>query len=205
MVPGAEAIARLGVKQEKIRAFIAIVLPQEIKDALAHRQTKLKEGGDLPIKWVSAEGIHLTLKFLGNVDSTMLPQITQAMAYAAQGIGPFRLELGQLGVFPDIKRPRVVWVGVEGELTPLKALQKNIERALEPLGLPREDRPFTPHLTLGRIKDKISSQQGQKLEILLKAGEGKKGAIFVEAIHLIRSTLTPRGALYTTVASTKLK
>ena len=193
------------MKRDTIRAFIAIELPQEIKDTLAHWQAQLKEGGNLPAKWVSPESIHLTLKFLGNIDSSMVPHITQAMAHAALGIAPFRLELGQLGAFPNIKRPRVVWLGVEGELAPLKSLHEGIERALEPLGFPKEERSLSPHLTLGRVKERVSSQETQKLEALLKTCEGGKGDIPVEAIHLIRSTLTPRGAVYSTIASVNLR
>ena len=111
---------------EQIRAFIAIELPDEVKSALTQLQAQLKTGKQPSVKWIDPYGVHLTLKFLGNIAVDKVSEITGAIEEAAQGISPFYLEVKGLGAFPNFKRVRVVWVGVEGELTPLKQLQQRI-------------------------------------------------------------------------------
>jgi 2'-5' RNA ligase len=108
---------------EKIRSFIAVELPGEIQQALAGLETKFKASGGAPVKWVEPKNIHLTLKFLGDVDSGNINSITTALREASRGVRPFSITLSGTGVFPDARRVRVVWVGLEGDLDKLSQLQ----------------------------------------------------------------------------------
>ena len=190
---------------EQIRCFIAIELPSQIKEALVLLEEKLKAGQHLFVKWVDPEGIHLTLKFLGSVDSKLIPRITEAIERAAQGISPFSLHLGGLGAFPSFERPQVVWIGVGGEVEKLALLQKGIQSALAPLGFPSETRDFTPHLTLGRLREKVSPSERREFGGWVKAAKFETRLNFeASQISLMKSQLTPKGAIYSCLASVKL-
>ena len=127
---------------EKIRSFIAIELPGELRQSLARLQDRLKSGGSVPVRWVDSGNIHLTLKFLGDIDTEIIGRMTSALENAANGIHPFDIRVSGPGVFPNMKRVQVIWVGLAGELEKLAQLQKNIEANLAPLGFPSEARPF---------------------------------------------------------------
>lgn len=190
---------------EYIRSFIAIELPEEIRQALSKIQSGLKKR-DYPVKWVDPNGIHLTLKFLGDVAADKIDLVTTAIEVAASGILPFRLEVNELGVFPSPKRVQVIWVGLSGGLEPLAQLQKNIESEVSPLGFPTEARPFTPHLTLGRVRDYASPEERQSLGQLI-AGTRLEAAygFNVAVVNLMRSQLTREGAIYSCLKSIPLK
>jgi len=190
---------------EQIRSFIAIELPDDLKLALAQLQERLKAGKQLGVKWVDPYGIHLTLKFLGNIDIDRVSAITKAIETAVQGISPFHLEVKDLGAFPNLRRVQVVWVGVSGEVEKLGQLQQRIESKLTPLGFTAEARPFTPHLTLARLRNQASLDERQRLGHLI-ASTKFEGAysIEVEAINLIKSQLTGEGAIYSRISSLKL-
>lgn len=191
---------------EQVRCFIAIELPQEIKAGLSRLQAGLKPASLLPVKWVDPYSIHLTLKFLGNVNVDMTSQITEAMEEAAQGISPFHLEIKGLGVFPNLRRVQVIWVGVSGEVEKLLQLQKGIEANLARLGFAPELRAFTPHLTLARVRDQASPEERQRLGQLIASTKFEAGYTFnVNAISLMRSQLTREGAIYSQISSVKLK
>ena len=190
---------------EQIRCFIAIELPPEIKEALVSLEDKLKAGQYPFVKWVDPEGIHLTLKFLGSVDSRLIPRITEAIERIAQESSPFSLHLGGLGTFPGWQRPQVVWVGMGGEVERLAILQKGIEPALTPLGFPPEGRDFTPHLTLARLRERVSPKEKQGFGEWVRAAKFETRLNFeVSEICLMRSQLTPQGAIYSRLASVKL-
>jgi len=191
---------------EQIRSFIAIELPDDLKEGLAQLQANLKEGIEPPVKWVNPYGIHLTLKFLGNVAVINIDKITRAMEKAAQGISPFELKTKELGVFPNLKRVQVIWVGIGGEMDRLNQFQKRIELNLAPLGFSRESRPFVPHLTLCRVRDWISPDErqifGQRIT------DTKFEAVYtikVDSISLIKSQLTREGAIYSQISSVECK
>jgi len=191
---------------EQLRCFIAIELPEEIKAGLSRLRAKLKSGNQFPVKWVDPYSIHLTLKFLGNVNVDMTSQITEAMMEAAQGISPFHLEIKGLSVFPNLRRVQVVWVGVSGEVEKLLQLQKRIESNLARLGFAPEARAFTPHLTLARVRNQASADERQRLGQLIAGTKFEEGYSFqVDAISLIRSQLTREGAIYSQISSVKLK
>ena len=191
---------------EQIRSFIAIELPDEVKSVLAQLQAQLKTGKQLPVKWADPYNIHLTLKFLGNIDVNKIREITGAIEAAAQGISPFHLEVKDLGVFPNFKRTRVVWVGVSGEVAQLSQLQQRIESNLAPLGFAPESRSFTPHLTLARVRERASPDEQQSFGQLIASTKFETVYGFsVDSINLMKSELTREGAIYSRIRSVKLK
>ncbi len=191
---------------EKIRAFIAIELPEEVKADLSSVQGRLKPEQHPYVKWVSVAGIHLTLKFLGNIDQEKVSPIAEAMAQAAQKASPFRLEVGALGAFPNLRRPQVIWVAVGGEVEKLASLHRGIDQSLVALGFPPESRSFTPHLTLGRLKERASAEERRRIGEALLAAKGEGVVPFqVTEISLMRSTLTPKGAIYNRICSIQLE
>jgi len=191
---------------EKIRAFIAIELPDPVRESLSSLITSLRPREHPCVKWVDPQGIHLTLKFLGNIAPDLVPRIIGAIAPAAQGTSPLKLQIGGLGVFPNLPRPRVIWVAVTGEVDPLIALQRDIDQALLPLGFAIEKRPFSPHLTLGRLRERASPGERSSIGKLITATESEGGPpMEVNQISLMRSTLTPSGAIYNRIASIELK
>jgi 2'-5' RNA ligase len=192
---------------EKIRTFIAIELDESIKDGLTKLQKRLK--GEAPqgsVRWVKSEGIHLTLKFLGDVPADQIGEITRALQKSCQGFAPFSISCGGLGCFPNLKRPRVVWVGIQEETGTLTQLQKAIEGNVAPLGYPTEKRKFSPHLTIGRVQRRVSSGDQRQLGELVGASQIETlGQMEVRSVNLIRSDLRPSGAVYTRLAEVELK
>ena len=191
---------------EQIRSFIAIELPQEIKLALTRLQEKIKSAGNAPVKWVDPGNIHVTLKFLGDVSAEITGKITLTLEEAARGTHPFNIEVSGLGVFPNMRRVQIVWVGLAGELEKLGQLQKHIEAGLIPLGFKAEARSFTPHLTLARVRDYAGPDERQKLGQLVSGTTfDTKYKINVNAIHLMRSQLTREGPIYSRISTVALK
>lgn len=187
---------------DAIRAFIAIELPEAILAELGNIEARLKP--QMPretIRWVKADSIHLTLKFLGQVPSDQLEMITLSLRMAVTAHAPFTLEVKGAGCFPDVHRPRVVWVGVKENDHRLHALQRAIENAIEPLGYPTEIRDFTPHLTLGRVARDVRQVDQKKIgDVVQAAGVGTLGRWEVRQVALIKSDLKPSGAEYTILA-----
>lgn len=191
---------------EKIRSFIAIELPAEVRHALAKLQQKLKAGDGGQVKWVEAENMHLTLQFLGNVDALTMNKIMSAIGQGAIGTHPFQIEVGGLGMFPDAQRVRVIWVGLNGDIEKLAGLQKSIGANLEPLGFIPEKRPFTPHLTLGRVRDYCRPVERAAIgQAVAKTAFTARYEITVNSINLMKSQLTRQGPIYTRLASVNLK
>jgi 2'-5' RNA ligase len=141
--------------------------------------------------------MHLTLKFLGNVAAPTIPEIARVVSESAQPIAPFQLGLGRLGTFPNLRSPRVVWVGVEGDTTTLAALQESVERAVVPLGFEREKRSFSAHLTLGRVRERASPADRRRLgEVVASLAIEQSPPFDIHSVSLMRSTLTREGAIY---------
>ena len=190
---------------EQVRSFIAIELPSEIRAELASLEERLKARRHPFVKWVDPEGIHLTLKFLGSIALTTVPQIIDAITKIAQPISPFRLQMGGLGVFPNWQRPQVVWVGIGGEVGKLAILQRDMEAALAPLGFPPESRSFSAHLTLGRLRERASPKERQKFGQWVGSTKFEASLTFeVNTLSLMKSQLTPSGAIYSQLASIEL-
>ena len=179
---------------DTIRAFIAIEFPEEVFAKIREIQKGLKSSG-LKLKWVAPENIHLTLKFLGDIDSRDLEKIKEAIRETIRGCSRISLVAKGLGVFPGLNRPRVVWVGVSGELEQLKRLQQGLDDSLETLGFPKEERAFCGHLTLARVKGAIHSEK--LVEALKRFKDIESDPFWVESVVLFKSELTPAGAIYT--------
>lgn len=187
---------------EKLRAFIAISLPESVLQAIVNAQKTLKDSG-LKIRWVKKEGIHLTIKFLGDIERDHVESIHSAMQRATQAFSPLVLQGEGLGVFPDLKRPRVVWAGVSGDVKRLRALQGELEARLAGLGFPKEKRSFKGHLTLGRIKGRMD---GVKLGEALRAlGDFRTTTFTAQSLVLFQSDLRPDGAVYSRLAEATLE
>jgi 2'-5' RNA ligase len=191
---------------ETIRTFIAIELPEAVKGELMKLEASLKMKCPDVVKWVDPAGIHLTLKFLGDVAAGQVDEITLGMEEAVLGMTPLRLEVQGIGAFPNLNRVQVVWVGMRGELDRLAQLQRRIESNMEHLGFPKEERAFTPHLTLGRVRYYAGPEDRKKLGQVLSATVFPVSQPFtVEAVHIVKSQLTPKGAIYSILNSVILK
>ena len=181
------------------RLFVAVELPDDVKQGLAGLQRVLRPYFE-DATWVRPEGLHLTLKFLGETPEDRIPAIRGACERAVRSFPAFSLELRGVGVFPDWRRPRVLWVGAHSADDPLVALQSAVERALEPLGYPPETRPFVPHLTLARVKRSHPAAVQKFLEREKAALERSYGVVRVDRVTLFESRLHPQGAVYTPLA-----
>jgi 2'-5' RNA ligase len=187
-----------------VRTFIAIELTPEILDKLGNLQARIREA--VPpglVRWVQPQGIHLTLKFLGEVPSSKVDDVAAAVQKAGASYAPFTLQVGGTGCFPNVHRPRVVWVGVQESSGTLQKLQGEIERAMVPLGYPPEGRGFHPHLTLGRVKGG-SRDALEALGQYVHRANVQVGQMAVSAVHVMRSDLLPGGAVYTALSVTHL-
>jgi 2'-5' RNA ligase len=190
---------------EQIRAFIAILLPDKVKGDLSQLLGRIKPGQERAVKWVDPDSIHLTLKFLGNIPAEKVPDIARAIGEASAEAKPFTLELQGLGAFPSLRSPRVVWVGVRGDVGLIVHLQKRIDQALIHLGFPAERREFSPHLTLGRLRDKATNQERRSLGESIGSTRLQSSPPFlVDEVCLMRSTLTSAGAIYNRLAGVRL-
>lgn len=190
---------------EQIRSFIAIELPKELKQELARLETQLKVDRQPWVKWVKPDSIHLTLKFLGNIAVDTTAAITRIIEASVRGIKPFHLKVKELGVFPNLKRVQVAWVGISGDTDKLTRLQKHLESNLSPLGFAPESRPFTPHLTLARLNERASPDERQAFGQLIANTTFEAGDIEVKDVSLMRSQLTRAGAIYTRISLVSLE
>jgi 2'-5' RNA ligase len=188
-----------------IRAFIAIDLSPEIQQCLDEvLQNYKSQLINIPIRWVTASNIHLTLKFLGDVSLSNLSLLTEMIQKEISTHHQFDISVGGSGAFPNIRQPRVVWIGVEAPAE-LASIQNGIEVTTSRLGYSREERAFSPHLTLGRVSRNATSQDIKAISKALEATRvGFLGVTCVEKVHLYRSDLHPTGAVYTQIFSSTL-
>ena len=176
-----------------IRSFIAIELPDEIRRALDQVQKDLKSVRG--VRWVQPDSIHLTLKFLGSIVAEQVTAIAAAVGKVVHGEPPLALNVSGLGAFPNARRPRVIWVGIVGDVERLGRLQARLEETLEPLGFPREERSFRPHLTLGRVKE--PRRPPDLTRALAETTVPASNPFDVREILVYKSDLRPTGAIYT--------
>lgn len=185
-----------------VRAFIAIELPQVTLDALADVQARLEHY--VPpdsVRWVKPNNIHLTLKFLGQVPTAQVDAITSAVRHAVTTLRAFPFEVMRAGCFPNARRPRVIWVGVDEPTGALQALQRAIEAAVAPLGYPGEPHAFQPHLTLGRAARDVKPADLHRLgDAVASARIGLLGHVHAEEVVLFQSDLAAGGSIYTALA-----
>ncbi|OGL47409.1 MAG: 2'-5' RNA ligase [Candidatus Schekmanbacteria bacterium RBG_13_48_7] len=182
---------------ESFRGFIAVELPDQSRVVIEKTQNALK---NMPgyLNWVKPSSIHLTLKFLGQTPKSSIESITKTLNNVVQGTTPFNLFLEGVGVFPNLRRPRVVWIGLKGDIDMLKNLQKQVESAMQQLGFEPENREFKPHLTLARIKSGKGDHHWER--IIQKTVVENSPPIRVSSFYLFQSILKPTGAQYNKLA-----
>lgn len=183
-----------------LRLFVAVELGEEALRALASLQGALRRSGLDGLRWVRPEGVHLTLKFLGETPADRVPAIRAALAEAVSGTPPHVLKLNGLGTFGSRRSPRVLWVGLEGDLEDLRRLQEKVEAALARLGFPTEGRAFSPHLTLARVRPENAAALSGPIARAVEAAPAPEACIPVREVSLMRSTLGPGGAVYDRLA-----
>jgi RNA 2',3'-cyclic 3'-phosphodiesterase len=190
-----------------LRTFIAIELEQELKDQLCRVQDQLRaQGVARGVRWVQPEGIHLTLKFLGDTPLERIEEVKAALARAAAKVDPFSFSISGLGCFPNTRQPRVVWVGLQEPTGAMVRLRDAVEAQVAPLGFPTEHRAFSPHLTLGRVQRYTSKSEVRDIgQAVAASAIGVVGEMTARTVCYIQSDLKPSGAVYTTLFEAELK
>lgn len=183
-----------------MRLFIAIELSDEVRAALAEVQASLGKWSQM-VRWIDAAQLHMTLKFLGETPQSNVRAIHQALASAAAAVSPFELALADCGCFPPRGPTRIVWVGTTDETGRLTLLVEAVEAGVAPLGFPREDRPFAPHLTVGRIRD---DRSGGQIRTAMQTAKVRCVSQRVDHVTLMQSQLSPQGASYSVVTRAEL-
>lgn len=182
---------------DTVRLFVAVDLPGAAQRYIAQLLDTLRAASIPGLRWVKAESVHLTLKFLGNVSEEQIDPIVIAMERATENIPSFSVRIQHVGTFPNIKSPRVLWVGLRGEVDLMIQLQTRLEETLAALGFVNEIRPFSPHLTLARVRGRLSSLERRDLVAAIESTRGITGVDMpVHRLSLMQSTLAPAGAVY---------
>lgn len=191
--------------EQHLRLFIAIELPPNVRETL-HQAQRSFLAESLKVQWVNPDGTHLTLKFLGTTPSNMVESITAAMAQAVRGHQPFILTTSAFGAFPNLRQPRVVWLGIDGALERLRLLQSAVERHISPLGFPTEQRGFNPHLTLGRtMKNVTTTERGVVGDAVRRLHAPRACNWQVSEVSLMRSDPYTDGTRYTCLSRVELE
>ena len=186
---------------DRIRVFLAVSLDAQVKSALAGIVSEVRGTGAAGVALVRPDAIHLTLKFLGDISKAQVDAVERVVTLAVSGIPELSLTLGRTGVFPSSGSPRVLWVGLEGDLDGLAGLQRSVEHATEALGFARERRRFSPHLTIGRVRNSARPEHTRRaIEGLLAAKVPAAVRLDVRSVDLVRSILLPSGAIYKRLA-----
>jgi 2'-5' RNA ligase len=190
-----------------LRTFIAIELDKELKEDLGRLQDRLRsQMAPGSVRWVRPGGMHLTLKFLADTPLDKVEKVKVALAQAAEEVSPFTFTVAGLGCFPNTRRPRVLWVGLQEITGALVRLRDAVEAHVAPLGFPTEGRPFKPHLTLGRVQRRASKSEIREIgEVVAASVADIRGEMAVQDVLYIKSDLQPSGAVYTTLLAAKLK
>ncbi|MFQ6114286.1 MAG: RNA 2',3'-cyclic phosphodiesterase [bacterium] len=186
----------------KIRTFIAIEIPDSIHQKIAKVQDELKSKQEKArISWTKPGNIHLTLRFLGDVEESRINSVVEAIEKAVQPFSSFDFLVRNFGAFPNFRRPRVLWIGIENPPSELTQMAQNIEDELSTIGFTSEKRKFSAHLTIGRVKSSLS----QSFVQLLQARDFEGGQVRVKEVVVMKSDLRPTGAVYTPLKKIKLK
>ena len=192
-------------RDEPVRIFVSVGLSDEARQQLIGAVERIREQVPEGIQWARPEGMHLTLKFLGNIASSGLPPLYECLGLLAREHSPFPLHLTELGMFPNKSKPRVMWAGVGGELGSLSRLQRAAEQAIMDLGHPTEERPFRPHITMGRPRRTISDAQRARIGSVMAIATPPEPVRWeVRCMDVMQSELDPTGARYTVLYSAAL-
>ena len=188
-----------------LRTFIALEIPRELQQIIHKETAHLRKTIGALVRWVPPGNIHLSLKFLGNISPANLDILTQMIRAEAEACQSFVMQVNGLASFPSPKRPRVIYIGLQAPAE-LEALQHGIESATTRLGYEFEERGFSPHLTVGRVRQNISASDQQKIRRALEETQiDSLGTARVDSVHLFNSDLKPTGAVYTRLFSAPLK
>ncbi|HNN14452.1 MAG TPA: RNA 2',3'-cyclic phosphodiesterase [Anaerolineales bacterium] len=190
----------------QIRAFIAVDLPPIIQDSLEKQTAHLRQTlGNGLVRWVPPRNLHLTLRFIGDIPPTHLDFFKQMLTKTADSHRPFDLQIGGIGSFPNLKRPRVLWVGLHAP-EDLSSLQRQIETGTVQLGFEKEDKPFSPHLTIGRVRQTTTPADIAKIRTALEETQlGRIGTARIDSVHLYQSELHSEGSVYKKLFSAPLR
>ncbi len=183
-----------------MRTFIAFDIDDAVRAELRAAQRAM--GRISSVRWVKPESIHLTLKFIGDIEDRLLPGVFECMRAAVDGVEPFEFEVRGLGWFPPGQRPRVLWAGVEGGAESLPVIARRLNEGLLEVGVAGEDRPFRAHLTLGRVKGRLDASLAQ--EAFGRVRRHNFGQVYAEELVFFMSELLPEGARYTRLGAVKL-
>jgi 2'-5' RNA ligase len=183
------------------RLFVAVELPSPVLQTLERIQHDLQRHVPQGMRWTRPEGIHLTLKFLGETPRERVPAINDALAASVRGIAPHELSLGAMGTFGSRGAPRVLWVDLEGDTDTLETLQRRTDRALDVIGFPAEKRPFAAHLTLARVREESAREVAEPLAQAVRSVSVPPATIPVGDVSLMLSKLGPGGAVYSRLES----
>ena len=184
-----------------IRAFIAVEIDQPNKQKISDLISNLKKS-KADVKWITEDQMHLTLKFLGNIDKDKVQDISNTLSNISNNFKSFTISLSNIGVFPNLNRPRVIWLGVDKGADYLKNLSERIENELEKLGFEKEDREFNPHLTLGRVK--TSKDLSELKKLINETQFNSENWVEINKLILFQSTLTSKSAIYDALTKVKL-
>lgn len=190
---------------DNIRAFLAIQLPDDVTAALGHLADQVVQARVRGLKPVRPENMHLTLKFFGNVNARQVDSIVGIVTHTVKSVRPFMLKLGNVGAYPSNKSPRVLWVGLDGDVAPLQDTHHRIETALQQIAIKADTREFSPHLTIARIRDRTAHAERRRAAEALFSAEFRSGLLIpVDRISLMRSVLLREGPHYTSLAEIPL-
>lgn len=188
-----------------LRLFIAVEIPAELQQKVYKETSKLRNELDSLVRWVAVENMHLTLRFLGDVAPSNVEFLIQMLRNEAEAVPCFNLQLTGLGSFPSLRRPRVIYIGIQAPAA-LDTLQRGIESGSRRLGYESEERPFSAHLTLGRVKQNATATDQQKIRRTIESTQvDLLGSARVDSVHLFKSDLQPSGSVYTRLYAAPLR
>ena len=189
-----------------LRTFIAVEIPLQVQKKIQQETEPLRKAiGSSLVRWVPAQNVHLTLKFLGDVSPASVDILTQMLRTEVDASPAFDMQISGLGSFPSLRRPRVLYIGIQAPAE-FEALYRGIESACARLGYESENRSFSPHLTLGRVKQDVSAADQQRIRHALEETKiDSLGTARVNSVHLYKSDLKPTGSVYTQIFSAPLK
>lgn len=191
--------------QDQVRLFVACEVPDDVKTDIGEMIESLRSRSGSAVRWIKPDGVHVTLKFLGEVPIKKLPAVKLAIQEAVVGHSPFELEFSNIGTFGGREGLRIMWVGVAGDVLRLEALVRAVNAALAVVGFEPERRPFRPHLTLGRVRDEIPTRQRAEIEVQVGKTPVPATSWRTSQVSLMRSRLTSQGAVYEVLATFPLR
>ncbi len=195
----------MNTQPDHVRLFVACEVPEDTREAITEVIEELRARSGTAVRWIRPEGIHVTLKFLGEVPIKQLPAIKLAVQEAVMVSSPFELEFSNIGTFGGREGLRIMWVGIAGDVLRLEKLVRDVNAALAVVGFEAERRPFRPHLTLGRVRDEIPTRQRAEIEVAVGKMAVPPATWRTNQVSLMRSRLTPTGAQYEVIATFPLR